>query len=87
MNTFELIILIIAGLFLTWMGFLIHKKFVQDEIQKGTEEKLKGNDYKFKWTKFPNPKTAIWTYHEIKNGIDKNVEKINKSNNIQEPKQ
>lgn len=89
MNTFETILIIIALIIaipLIIIGAIKYEnKFVEDEIKKGTEDKLKGKEYEFKWTNYPNPKTAFFTYERIKKGIDKNVNELNNQNS-QEPK-
>ena len=59
------------------------KKYIADEIKKGTEEKLKGNDYKVRIPIQYGTPMCYTTYNSIKRGIDKNIEEIQKS---QEPK-
>lgn len=87
MGTLELILIVIAGIVICIPIEYSRRKYIKQKIKEGTEERLKGNDYKVKYPfRYGHP-TDHLTYYEIKNGIDKNVEEINKSNNIQEPKQ
>ena len=86
MSEIKLVIILVIGIVIAITIECGRQKYIKQKIDEGTEERLKGNEYKIKYPPYPQAHIAMSTKRAIQKGIDKNVNELN-NKNIQEPKQ